>query len=273
MATGEHDLTRDVLNRAMDLYGRDQVAGDTHQDLNISDVRDIADQLGVPQHYVSEALAQPMIRPPATRRASTYVAERYVSHPANEVLAGAVTYLRRREGFVPDYSVPYGYRLKKATGLELLDLINETETTLADFKYLDVTIQSIDDETSVLRIQTTVMPANTAIGLGALGGAIAGGVIGWFAGLVATDSGALTAGMTAVGIIMGTGIGVPVGLYWWKYQITSYGEVLTRAICGAGDVIDNPLPEPVSPTQQLAEGAGKIIGAFVRGLSHKKPDA
>lgn len=271
MATGEDDLTRDVLNRAMDLYGQDQALRGEQRDLGIADVRDIADQLGVPQRYVTAALSQPMIRKPSRRHPTTYTAERYVTHSAKDVKEAGLEYFRRRERMVPMHTVPFGYRLAEADTVDFLGFMEEDKLQLTAFKQVEYTVHKVDEVTSVIRLQADVPPASRFVGSGAGIGAVALGTA--FALMIQMFGGSGEALAFAVvgGGFTGAGAGALGGWFAWQHWIDKLESVLTVSINGAADVLDNPLPPtPQSAGQQLAEGAGKIIGAFVRGLGDQK---
>lgn len=271
MATGEDDLTRDVLNRAMDMYGQDQILrGDSH-DLGIADVRDIADQLGVPQRYVTAALNQPMIRKPSRRSPTTYTAERYVTHSVKDVKEAGLEYFRRRERMVPIHTVPFGYRLAESETIDFLGFYEEDKLQLTAFKQVEYTVHKVDEVTSVIRLQADVPPATRAVTAGASIGAVV--LTTSFALLMeAFGANGQALAIAAVGgAFTGAGAGAMVGWFSWQHWIDKLETVLTTSINGAADVLDNPLPpSPQSAGQQLAEGAGKIIGAFVRGLGDQK---
>lgn len=266
MATGENDLTRDVLNRAMDLYGRDQELNPNQRDLGIGDVRDIADQLGVPQRYVSEALAQPMVRPPSKHTPTAFVAERYVTHSAQEAQTASLEYLRRCQQLVPSHSVPFGHRLESTPIGDLTGFFKDEGEGLSTFRNLDFTVHPVDEITSVIRLQAEVMAKKTATITGAsIGGGATAMVIS--IPLIIGFSDNIFVLMLAVLAPLFVGIaGALLGIYSWNLYITKTANTFTTALNQAAYVMDNPLPAPVSPGHQLAEGAGKIIGAFIRGL-------
>ena len=272
MATGEDDLTRDVLNRAMDLYGRDQVLGAEQRDLSISDVREIADQLGVPQRYVTAALAQPMVRKPSKHQPTTYVAERYVTHSAADAKEAGLEYFRRREGMVPVHSVPFGCRLGETESYDFLGFIEDSELRLTTFKQVDFTVHKVDAHTSVIRLEASVTPVRHTMVAGASIGVVTTSTALCLAGLALGVPAIATLLLIVTGFLLGGAAGARIGLYLWQQWVDKLEHVLTQSLNGAADVLDNPLPPPTSPGQQLAEGAGKIIGAFVRGLGeqHKR---
>lgn len=271
MATGEDDLTRDVLNRAMDLYGQDQVLRGEQRDLGIADVRDIADQLGVPQQYVTAALNQPMIRRPSRKHPTTYTAERYVTHNAKEVKAAGLEYFRRRERMVPVHTVPFGVRLSESDTVDFLGFLDEDKLQLTAFKQVEFTVHKVDDVTCVIRLQGDVPPANRFLLSGAGIGAVTITTLFALTMQAIGASGEATAIAAVGGALSGSGAGALAGWFVWQHWIDKLESVLTASINGAADVLDNPLPPTaMSAGQQLAEGAGKIIGAFVRGLGEQK---
>lgn len=271
MATGEDDLTRDVLNRAMDLYGQDQALRGEQRDLGIADVRDIADQLGVPQRYVTAALSQPMIRKPSRRNPTTYTAERYVTHNANDVKEAGLEYFRRRERMVPMHTVPFGYRMAEADTIDFIGFLEEDKLQLTAFKQVEYTVHKVDEGTSVIRLQADVPPATRFIGGGAgIGAVVMTTTFALLLQAIGASGEAMAIGAVG-GAFTGAGAGAIGGWLTWQHWIDKLEAVLTVSINGAADVLDNPLPpSPQTAGQQLAEGAGKIIGAFVRGLGAPK---
>lgn len=266
MTNRESELNRELLQNALDLHGRDQRISQEDCDLSLTDVREIAAELGVPSAYVDQALNQPLVRYPTKDAPQTFIAERYVTHNAQEVLGAALTYMDRIERYSPEHPIAFGYHLKPKTQPDAAMIFEDDAGRLDGFTGLDVSVHQVEEGLSILRIKGQLVARGSNVATGTGVGVLMGGFLSFTPIFVLSDN-LLTAIIGATVGAAVTGIAGYLGSrHLWHSRIHTLGERLGLALNAAAATVDNPLPPQKDVGTQLAEGAGRVIGAFMRGL-------
>ena len=245
-----------VLTRAMTLNGqhhrgRQIPLNNQPQERSVTAIREAAHALGVEQCAITRALNEPVVHAPHIGQAGPLAVERYTKQPPCHVHRAAEAYLTTKEAMEVGAPIPNGFILANTYDTTKFGY-DWTELTMWSLTGLQCTITPVEPEGVIVSLQANM----TAERIAAIGGAIATAAAVTPTLIMLDVHNALVpllgAGnhlvMIAIGLAIGSLVGMVLGRLWWKEESNTRAKVLTRAVQGIVATAEEGSQQLIAPT-------------------------